>query len=136
MNTLPLNPKQQPIGHHVNVSTLLHRLDEQAYEQLCAEVVRLAEVTERLERELIEMESCADGWREDAMALHDQLAAATGGTRGITLSGELVVVAQHDADMQDIDAPLSPEDAAWLDAWLANADTDHQICLQEGPARG
>jgi hypothetical protein len=118
------------------VAALLRRLDNQAQEQLCAEVVRLAEETERLRHELLQMESCADGWREDAMNLHEQLAIVTGGTAGIMQSGELVVVAQHDADLQDADAPLSPEDAAWINAWLAHDSADPAGLSREIAAHG
>lgn len=143
MNTLPLNSNQH-ISHQVNVPALLRRMDGHALEQLCAEVARLAEMTERLaaendhlRRELADAEDCAEGWREDAMTLHEQLAVANGGMRGITPAGELVIVAQHDGDLQDIDAPLSPEDTAWINAWLSgNEHAASQPCLQEGAARG
>ena len=75
-----------------NLKALLHRLDEHAYDQLCAETARLAEENDRLRNELARMEECAEGWREEAMSLHDQLANALGGQPGITQSGALVVV--------------------------------------------
>jgi hypothetical protein len=120
----------------VNVPALLRRLDDQAQEQLCEAVARLAEQTERLQHELMHMESSADAWREDAFYLYEQLAAATGGTRGITQSGELVVVAQHDADLQDIDGPLSPEEVAWIEAWLADSEQTTQGYLLEAAIHG
>jgi hypothetical protein len=73
------------------IAALMRRLDNIAYDQLCAEVARLGEENERLRRELSWAVSCADNWREDAMNLHEQLALACGGSRGITQSGELVV---------------------------------------------
>ncbi|EPO8089462.1 hypothetical protein [Pseudomonas aeruginosa] len=76
----------------INLQALLRRLDEQAYDQLCAEAARLAEANERLRGELACMEACAEGWREEAMNLHEQLAQALGGQCGITQSGALVVV--------------------------------------------
>lgn len=75
-----------------NIAALLRRLDEQAYEQLCAEATRLADENERLHSELARMEECAEGWREEALNLHEQLAQALGGQCGITPSGALVVV--------------------------------------------
>lgn len=74
------------------LQVLLHRLDEYAYDQLCAEVARLAEENERLRAELARMEDSAEGWREEAMSLHEQLATAIGGQPGITQTGALVVV--------------------------------------------
>lgn len=72
-------------------AAVLRRLDDLAYDQLCAEVARLGEENDRLRRELVHMEFCADGWREDAMSLHEQLATACGGAMGITQTGQLVV---------------------------------------------
>lgn len=76
----------------INAVALLHRLDEQAYEQLCAEAARLAEVNDQLRAELARMESYAEGWREEALELQQQLAEVLGGQCGITKSGSLVVV--------------------------------------------
>jgi len=76
----------------VNIAALLRRLEEHAYDQLCAEVARLAEENECLRSELVRMEDNAEGWREEAISLHDQLAAALGGQPGINQSGALVVV--------------------------------------------
>jgi len=76
----------------INIAALLRRLDEHALEQLCQEVKRLDEENARLRNELARMEESAEGWREDALSLHQQLAAALGGRRGITPSGALVVV--------------------------------------------
>lgn len=76
----------------INTLALLRRLDEQAYEQLCAEAARLAEVNDQLRAELARAESCAEGWREEALELQQQLADAVGGQCGITKSGALVVV--------------------------------------------
>lgn len=76
----------------INTLVLLRRLDEQAYEQLCAEAARLAVENDQLRGELAQMEECAEGWREEAMGLHDQLAEALGGQPGITKSGALVVL--------------------------------------------
>lgn len=82
---------------NTKVAAILRRLDDHAYEQLCAEVARLAEENDRLRAELIKMESCADGWREDAMSLHEQLAEACDGNRGITMAGQLVVTGGTDS---------------------------------------
>jgi len=76
----------------VNIAALLRRLDEHAYDQLCAEVARLAEENEYLHSELSRMEECAEGWCNEAQRLHQQLADATGGQAAITPSGALVVV--------------------------------------------
>ncbi|OWJ91091.1 hypothetical protein B6S59_25300 [Pseudomonas sp. A46] len=76
----------------INITALLRRLDEQAYDQLCAEFLRLVAENDRLRDELARMEDCAEGWREEAMNLHEQLAQALGGQCGITQSGALVVV--------------------------------------------
>ncbi len=75
-----------------NIAALFARLDDHAYDQLCAEVARLADENDRLRRELARMEDIAEGWREEAMSLHEQLAQAFGGQRGITQSGALVVI--------------------------------------------
>ncbi|MFF6593259.1 hypothetical protein ACET4G_32705, partial [Pseudomonas aeruginosa] len=63
----------------INLQALLRRLDEHAYDQLCAEVARLAEENELLRTELTRMEECAEGWCNEAQRLHQQLAEATGG---------------------------------------------------------
>lgn len=76
----------------INIAALLRRLDEQAYDQLCAEAARLAAENDQLRRELAQMEDCSEGWREEAMGLHEQLAEAVGGQCGITKAGALVVV--------------------------------------------
>lgn len=76
----------------INTMELLRRLDEQAYEQLCAEAARLVAENDQLRGELVRMEDCAEGWREEAMGLQGQLAKALGGQPGITKSGALVVV--------------------------------------------
>ncbi len=75
-----------------NIAALLRRLDEHAYDQLCAEVARLAEENDRLRADLTRMEEAVDGWRTDALELHEQLAQALGGQCGITKAGALVVV--------------------------------------------
>ncbi|MFI8609492.1 hypothetical protein ACIGFL_14395 [Pseudomonas sp. NPDC077649] len=75
-----------------NIVALLRRLDEQALEQLCQEVTRLDEENASLRTELARMEDNAEGWREEAMSLHEQLATALGGQPGITQAGALVVV--------------------------------------------
>ncbi len=76
----------------IEIRTLLARLDAQALEQLCQEVTRLDEENARLRADLARMEENAEGWREDAMSLHEQLATALGGQPGINQSGALVVV--------------------------------------------
>ncbi|HFS0796827.1 TPA: hypothetical protein ACHY0D_003403 [Pseudomonas aeruginosa] len=76
----------------INLQALLRRLDEHAYDQLCAEVARLAEENELLRTELTRMEECAEGWCNEAQHLHQQLAEATGGQAAITRSGALVVI--------------------------------------------
>ncbi|AWF64021.1 hypothetical protein [Pseudomonas aeruginosa] len=58
----------------INLQALLRRLDEHAYDQLCAEVARLAEENEHLRTELTRMEECAEGWCNEAQRLHQQLA--------------------------------------------------------------
>lgn len=75
-----------------NIVALLRRLDEHALEQLCQEVARLDEENARLRAELARAEDNAEGWREEAISLHEQLAAALGGQPGINQSGALVVV--------------------------------------------
>lgn len=75
-----------------NIVALLRRLDEHALEQLCQQVVRLDEENARLRAELARAEENAEGWREEAMSLHEQLATALGGQPGINQSGALVVV--------------------------------------------
>ncbi|MBL0952241.1 MAG: hypothetical protein IBJ08_16565 [Pseudomonas sp.] len=76
----------------INLQALLRRLDEHALEQLCQEVTRLDEENARLRVELTRMEDNAEGWRDEAMSLHEQLATALGGQPGINQSGALVVV--------------------------------------------
>lgn len=76
----------------IDIRALLRRLDEQALEQLCQEVTRLDEENARLRAELARMEESAEGWRDEAMSLHEQLAIALGGQPGINQSGALVVV--------------------------------------------
>lgn len=76
----------------IQLQALLRRLDEHALEQLCQEVTRLDEENARLRADLARMEENADGWREEAMSLHEQLATALGGQPGINQSGALVVV--------------------------------------------
>ena len=46
----------------------------------------------RLRADLARMEENAEGWRDEAMSLHEQLATALGGQPGINQSGALVVV--------------------------------------------
>lgn len=76
----------------INIAALLRRLDEQAYDQLCAKAARLAAENDQLRGELARLEDCSEGWREEAMWLHEQLAEAVGGRCGITKAGALVVV--------------------------------------------
>jgi len=76
----------------INIAALLRRLDEHAYDQLCAEVARLAEENEHLHSELSRMEECAEGWCNEATNLHQQLAEAVGGQAAITQSGALVAI--------------------------------------------
>ncbi|MDH0958972.1 hypothetical protein N5C54_14415 [Pseudomonas chengduensis] len=76
----------------IDIRALLRCLDEQALEQLCQEVVRLDEENARLRAELARMEENVEGWREEAMSLHEQLATAVGGQPGINQSGALVVI--------------------------------------------
>lgn len=79
----------------IHLPALLRRLDEHALEQLCQEVTRLDEENARLRAELARMEDNAEGWREEAMRLHEQLATALGGQPGINQSGALVVVSME-----------------------------------------
>jgi hypothetical protein len=76
----------------INLQALLRRLDEHALEQLCQEVTRLDEENARLRAELARLEENAEGWRDEAMSLHEQLATALGGQPGINQAGALVVV--------------------------------------------
>lgn len=76
----------------IDIRALLRRLDEHALEQLCQEVTRLDEENARLRAELVRAEDNAEGWRDEAMSLHEQLATAMGGQPGINQSGALVVV--------------------------------------------
>ncbi|MDH1681107.1 hypothetical protein N5E30_05855 [Pseudomonas chengduensis] len=76
----------------IDIRALLRRLDEHALGQLCQEVTRLDEENARLRADLARMEENAEGWRDEAMSLHEQLAIALGGQPGINQSGALVVV--------------------------------------------
>lgn len=76
----------------INLQALLRRMDEHALAQLCQEVTRLDDENARLRAELTRMEENAEGWREEAMSLHEQLATALGGQRAINQAGALVIV--------------------------------------------
>lgn len=76
----------------VKVAAFLRRLDELAYEQLCAEAARLIQENERLRDELHWAEDCAESWRDDALRLMEAQCAATGAAPGLTQSGHLVLV--------------------------------------------
>lgn len=80
------------MSNAIDIRTLLASLDAQALEQLCQEVVRLDEENARLRADLARMEENAEGWRDEAMSLHEQLATALGGQPGINQTGALVVV--------------------------------------------
>ena len=78
---------------------LNRRLNADAYDLLCAEIVRLhAEnetlccENETLRSQLAWAEDCAERWREDAVSALNGQAEATGGTVGLTLSGHVMVV--------------------------------------------
>lgn len=74
------------------IARILGRLDALAYEQLCAEVARLAEENERLRTELHWAEGVAESWRDDALRMMDELCASTGAQPGITRDGALAAV--------------------------------------------
>lgn len=84
---------------HSEIRSLLRRLKAQAHDQLVAEVAKLAAEVDRLTAENAELrddlyhaEHSAERWREDALQFQDELAEQTGGTRGLTISGQLVVI--------------------------------------------
>ncbi|MFV9594229.1 hypothetical protein [Pseudomonas aeruginosa] len=76
----------------IDLQALLRRLDEQAYQQLCAEAARLAEENEYLRTELTRIKEMPEGWCNEAQHLHQQLAEATAGQAAITQSGALIVI--------------------------------------------
>lgn len=76
----------------IRVSTLLRRLDDAAYEQICEQAARLADENERLRRELSFAIGDADSWREDALRMMEELCAATHAKPGLTAAGALVTV--------------------------------------------
>lgn len=53
-----------------------------------------AERIEQLETELFHAQAWGESWQDDAMRMQEELAAQTGGFRGLTMGGQLVVV--HD----------------------------------------
>ena len=89
-------------------SRLALRLDRLALEQLRTVASRLAQENEKLQERLAYVEHCADSWREDALALMEAECERTGGTPGIMVTGQLVVV-----------SPPSATDAATLSALRA-----------------
>jgi hypothetical protein len=68
---------------------LQRRLDQAALEQARAEVVRLADRVEELERQLEYARNDADAWYDHANELRDRMGDAV--SVGITQSGQLVV---------------------------------------------
>lgn len=79
-------------------SAELHRLsscfDRVAIAQLRAEVARLGAENDQLRAELSTMQDCAEAWRHDALTFQMELCHQSGGSPGITESGDLVVVTE------------------------------------------
>lgn len=78
---------------------LLRRLKAQAHQQLLDEVAKLAAQVDALQAENDQLRSdldwaqqTAESWSDEARALQDELAEQTGGTRGLTQTGHLVVI--------------------------------------------
>jgi hypothetical protein len=79
------------------LSTIARRLDAFAIEQLRSEVVRLAQENENLRRQLSWAEDSAELWRQDAMDMQLQLCAETNSAPGITITGQLALIAGQSA---------------------------------------
>lgn len=73
---------------------ILRKWDAIAAAQLCEAARLQAEEIDRLRSDIRAADAWADGWRDDAERLQQQLAAVTHGQPGITQSGQLVVVRQ------------------------------------------
>ena len=76
----------------MSAATILRRLDAIAFEQLCAEAVRLAEENERLRTQLAWVEEAAESWRDDALRMMEEACAASNRRPGMTITGALVLV--------------------------------------------
>jgi hypothetical protein len=76
----------------MNTAALFRRLDNLAYEQLCAEAARLVEENEHLRIELSRAEDDAEHWHTQAMRLQEEACADGSHAPGLTQSGALVRV--------------------------------------------
>lgn len=78
--------------HSPATLAIQRKLERWELEHLRLLAAQQAEQIEELQRRLNWAEDCAERWRDDALALHQDLAHATGGAPGLTKAGELVVL--------------------------------------------
>jgi SMC interacting uncharacterized protein involved in chromosome segregation len=87
------------IAQRVSLSAIQRRLDSIAIQQLRDEVARLAtendqlrEQCQRAETLAEELRDIAESWRDDALEMQLELCEQSGGSPGITMGGDLVVI--------------------------------------------
>ena len=77
--------------HTTATLALQRRLERWELPHLRLLAAQQAEQIEELQRRLAWAEDCAERWRDDALALQEELATATGGVPGLTQAGQIVV---------------------------------------------